>query len=393
MRQPLFRQTMSNGSTGANLAGTTTPRVAVLQRIVPHYRIPLFRALTTSDRYHYSILCGESVAGSSLASTLSDPEIRYVRVANHYFCDTETLVWQSGVVPLLWNRCFDVIIAEFSLRIISNVVACLIARSLGVPFIWWGHGLSPSPFSVRLTLAFARMADALLLYSYDMKKLFMQYGLDERKLFVALNSVDVRKISEVVFSLKQGGMVRYRILYIGRLIPAKKVDLLVRAFALAKKSLPTRVRLTVVGDGPCRDDLEALAGDLGIAEQVDFLGEIVDETVLAKVFAESWISVSPGYVGLAAIHSLAYGVPMVVASGEPHSPEVSALEEGVTAVFFNGGDVNHLAGVLVELWHDSERRTALARAGQTLVAQNYSIQAMVASFESAIESVLKKRGE
>jgi glycosyltransferase involved in cell wall biosynthesis len=243
-----------------------------------------------------------------------------------------------------------------------------------------------------MTLTLARMADAILLYSHEMKERLVRHGLDERKLLVALNTVDVCQIQEAKSQLNRDNLVRDRVLYIGRLIPAKKVDLLIRAFALASRSLPPLVRLTIVGDGPCRSELQALANELGLAERVEFCGEITNETVLAGVFAESWLSVSPGYVGLAAIHSLAYGVPMVVARGEPHSPEVSALREGVTSVYFERDSIDLLAATMVDLWVDSDRRNALARAGQELVERDYAIENMASAFDSAVSLALRSGG-
>ena len=63
-----------------------------------------------------------------------------------------------------------------------------------------------------------------------------------------------------------------RLLFIGRLVPRKALDLLLRA--LAALDVDEDVRLVVVGDGPLRADSEALVRELGIREQVDFLGAL-----------------------------------------------------------------------------------------------------------------------
>ncbi|MBK6006673.1 glycosyltransferase [Ramlibacter ginsenosidimutans] len=73
-----------------------------------------------------------------------------------------------------------------------------------------------------------------------------------------------------------------RVIYTGRLIPLKNLALGIRAVAMARRH-GAGVRLTVVGDGPLRKSLEKLAHDEGIAEFVDFLGNMPQADVLASL--------------------------------------------------------------------------------------------------------------
>jgi glycosyltransferase involved in cell wall biosynthesis len=66
------------------------------------------------------------------------------------------------------------------------------------------------------------------------------------------------------------------VLSVGRIESVKRVDLAVRAIAL----VPGRVRLVVAGDGTQRANTERLAGDLGVADRVTFLGAVDDEQIL-----------------------------------------------------------------------------------------------------------------
>ncbi|WP_375388157.1 glycosyltransferase [uncultured Amnibacterium sp.] len=70
---------------------------------------------------------------------------------------------------------------------------------------------------------------------------------------------------------------RWDVVCVGRLIPRKRVDLALRAFALGA---PDDARLGVLGDGPLEDDLRALAAQLEIDDRVDFLGEVERAEVL-----------------------------------------------------------------------------------------------------------------
>jgi glycosyltransferase involved in cell wall biosynthesis len=63
---------------------------------------------------------------------------------------------------------------------------------------------------------------------------------------------------------------------VGRLVPLKSIDLAIRAVALLNREGPEPLELCIVGAGPCRDELEQLARQLGITERVHFTGALVD---------------------------------------------------------------------------------------------------------------------
>ncbi|HEY0778896.1 MAG TPA: glycosyltransferase, partial [Gemmatirosa sp.] len=178
-----------------------------------------------------------------------------------------------------------------------------------------------------------------------------------------------------------------RILTVGRLVPEKRVDLLVRAFALARGRFGSPQRLTVVGDGPERPALEQLAAALGVADAVDFAGSIYDPASLAPHFNAAWAAVSPGGIGLAAVQSLAFGVPVVLAEGEPHGPEASSLADGENAVFFARGAVDAMADALVALEREPVRWAALARTARATSDANFGLDRMTAAFDQAVRHV------
>src|SRR5581483_7439328 len=146
------------------------------------------------------------------------------------------------------------------------------------------------------------------------------HGVPKNKIFVAWNSIDIDEIDSLVQHLPMTR--RNRVLFIGRLIPEKKPGLLIEAFANASSRLSSDIVLTLVGDGPERTNLERLVRQFNIDDRVEFVGSTYNQDQLAPYFNTSWISVSPGYIGLSAIHSMAFGVPMLVADKEPHSPEI-----------------------------------------------------------------------
>ena len=77
--------------------------------------------------------------------------------------------------------------------------------------------------------------------------------------------------------------------------------------------------------------------------------KIYEEEKIAPLFLKSDMLLSPGNVGLNCIHSLAYGVPVLTHNDFKYqNPEVEAIEDGVTGVFFKRGDFDDMIEKLKE---------------------------------------------
>jgi glycosyltransferase involved in cell wall biosynthesis len=111
--------------------------------------------------------------------------------------------------------------------------------------------------------------------------------------------------------------------YAGRYVPEKRVDALVRGFALARERQPD-LRLELYGDGPERPRIEGLIGELGLGSAVRVLGRRPEEEVadaLSRAACVATASEREGY-GLVVVEAAAHGTPSVVVAG----PENAAVE-------------------------------------------------------------------
>jgi glycosyltransferase involved in cell wall biosynthesis len=102
------------------------------------------------------------------------------------------------------------------------------------------------------------------------------------------------------------------IVCVGRLVPHKRVDLLLLALPAIISRHP-HLHVQVIGDGPARSDLEALAGDLGVADHVTFHGHVSDaqrDALTSRGWLAVMSSVGEGW-GLSIIEGNAAGLPAV----------------------------------------------------------------------------------
>jgi glycosyltransferase involved in cell wall biosynthesis len=174
------------------------------------------------------------------------------------------------------------------------------------------------------------------------------------------------------------------VLYIGRLVEAKKPRLLLDAFATVVDRLSAGTDLVFVGDGPLRQELASAAAGAGIADRVRFLGEVNAYDNLAEIFAGGLVTVCPGYAGLSIIQSYWFGVPTVIARDEPHSPEIEAAVEGENAIFVASNSVIELGDALERVAAERERWLARHDAIARACVKRYSLEAMVDAIVSAV---------
>ncbi|MFF2487718.1 glycosyltransferase [Microbacterium sp. NPDC058062] len=137
-------------------------------------------------------------------------------------------------------------------------------------------------------------------------------------------------------------------IYVGRFEPKKKVHLALRAFA--ESGLHRfGARLVMIGGGSGERELRDLADELQIGEHVAFPGWIDSAQALADRYATTFVSVSPGFAGLGLTQSLGFGVPMIVAQNEPHSPEIELAEVGGVD-WFDSDSVTSMSEALKRAW-------------------------------------------
>jgi glycosyltransferase involved in cell wall biosynthesis len=175
------------------------------------------------------------------------------------------------------------------------------------------------------------------------------------------------------------------ICYVGRLVATKRPALLVQAFIDCLQELPERVRLHIVGSGPEERCLRSLISHK-ISYRIVFHGEVNDYVKLRKIYDQSCLCVSPGYVGLSLIQSLWFGVPMLIADSEPHAPEIAAAGNGAV-IYFRSRSAKDLRRALLDYICSQaprvDRRHEIARDCRS----RYNTELMVTGFLDAIRSI------
>jgi len=123
--------------------------------------------------------------------------------------------------------------------------------------------------------------------------------------------IDCKMISEIAPAVQQSDLI-----YVGRLIEHKNIDLLIRSLKHVQSQVPD-VKVLIVGDGPEMNNLRSLAKELDLSQSIRFLGFIEDYNYALSLMKSSRIFVSPSTregFGMAALEANACGIPVVTVS-------------------------------------------------------------------------------
>jgi glycosyltransferase involved in cell wall biosynthesis len=159
-----------------------------------------------------------------------------------------------------------------------------------------------------------------------------------------------------------------RLAIVGRLIPIKGHEVLLRALASVRDALPG-VTLEVAGDGPLDGELRAAVRRLGLEDVVTFSGRV---SPIAPVLERAQVVVVPSFgegFGMVALEAMERGRP-VVASAVGGLPEI--VDDGVTGLLVAPGDAEALASAVRAVARDHSCAKAYGRAGRERALEEFS---------------------
>lgn len=236
--------------------------------------------------------------------------------------------------------------------------------------------IAQAPFTAQDRRKFrlaARACTSVVSITAEMDAGVKACGIGAAKRRIIFNGIDQTRFTPRLSARASGPVV---IGTTARLSAQKALDRLLRAFALVHAAEPG-TRLRVVGDGPLRHDLEALARTLHIDGAVEFAGYRTDTAAQFRTFDIFALSSLFEGLPLALLEAMASGLP-AVASAVNGVPEV--IVDGESGLLVPPDDVEALSTGLLALVRNQERREEMGRRAVARVAARFSLDAMAASY-------------
>ena len=346
-------------------------KILFFTNIFPHYRFAIWKKLINSNQFIFDIYFSPSnplcIPTPDLKNLFNDQEKTKLHFLKNYWLNKKVLIWQSEVLRLTAFSKFDYIMLLGEMYIISSWIACLIAKIRGKKIYMWSHGLYGNENFIKkhIRLTFLKLADVIFLYENRAKKLLVKNGFDESTLDVVYNSLDFDIHQKHYHKLKKEGYTKVEklfkdeslpiILFIGRVTEKKKIDLLIKAI---EKLNQTNIsyNLLVVGDGDNLEFYKASNQKYIDRGWLNFYGKSYDTEETGQLIYNSDLCVSPGNIGLTAIHSLSYGTPVASHSNYSNQmPEVEAVIDGENGFLFEENDHFDLA-YKINIWFSEKHK-------------------------------------
>ncbi len=262
------------------------------------------------------------------------------------------------------------------------VGAALIPRMAGARVVLDMHDLMPDLYALKFGLARTSVAiraleltqraatafaDVVICVHENQYELLLAAGVPARKLAIVMNSADPTLFPPLAEVPSIAGSGPVRVIYHGTVLHRYGVDLAVRAFAEARRSEP-RLTMQILGGGDFVDEVQSIAAGLGLGQDViEIPGHHRPLAEVARAIREAHVGIIPNrdenvdsVLPTKLLEYLAVGIPAIAARTRCIRRFFDARQVELVEV----GDVGAMAGAMVRLARDPQRRAAMVKGGR-----------------------------
>jgi glycosyltransferase involved in cell wall biosynthesis len=379
-------------------------RVALATNIISPYRVPLYAALGSTPNWEFKLFsCCEMEFDRQWMPAVDPPfshkksfNLSYKRRTTHRgpvrFTNHSQVHVPLGLWFDLWRCRPNVVIShEMGAR---SLIAGIYALAAGRPFIVWSYVTRHSERNVSwrqryLRKMILRLANAFVGGGTEARCYLQNLGVPREAIFDAPNAIDPYfRPAELSHTERSATRERLKIsglcyLCVGRLVAGKGLLELLDAWEIFSKDQNIHAFLVLVGDGAEKEVLTRRVAERGL-RGVRFV-PFVQPTELPPIYQAADVMVFPTLQdvwGLVVNEAMTFGLPVICSKYAGCASDLIA--EGGTGWLVDPKNREDLTRALRKAWDARDRREAIAKEGQTLIA-SLSIQNMAEGFRRAVE--------
>lgn len=363
-------------------------KVVIITNIPSPYRVDLFKYLqNTSTEHEFSIM---------FSSTNEDNrgwKFDLSTLKNYYFLKSKTIKIKKkmdikyihiphNVKEILDKIRPDVVIGcEYNPSILQAIMWC---KRKHVNYISWTDGTLNSEKNINLIQKLSRKyvirnAKAYIASSSKSKEAQIFYGANPNSVHLSYLTVDID-----VYTQNHLVDKKFKILYVGRLVKGKGIDLLLNALS----QIDREYNLVIVGDGDEFNNLKKQTELLNINNKVEFLGFLQREE-LKKYYATSNVFMLPTLndcYGLVILEAMCSGIPII--SSKYAEGVFDLVVEGENGFIVDPFDANEISNAILKLMDNNVLANTMGEASKRL-SEKFKFEKVAQGFIEAIQEACK----
>ena len=300
----------------------------------------------------------------------------------------------SAMVNVILNQNLDILHLHYA---IPHASAAYFARQIlkksgrDIPFITTLHGTDITLVGRDTTYApvvtfSINESDAITAVSDNLREETLRFFNIEKEITVIPNFVDIKRFHQTDkdhFKQMLAPDNERILVHVSNFRAVKRVKDVIRIFEKIKKEIPSK--LLMIGDGPDRQNAEDLAREMGIYNDVRFLGK---QEQISEILSIADLFILPSQTesfGLSALEAMACNVPLI-STNAGGLPEINI--EGKTGFLSDVGDIESMAKNAIYILSDDER---LAKFKTAAIAQarRFEKQHIIPQYEKLYSDVIK----
>lgn len=364
-------------------------KIAFLSNYPPHYRLPIYRAM--SENFNIDFYFGNLASSSSLVK-IKDFKQNELKNYKRQFKTINVFrgyTWYKGCHILLKKE-YEEYIVIGELSSFSVWLILLNARIFHKPIGLWMHGIKSKQISIKLRVLFRlfiKLSSKQYIYGNYAIENMKSLGFNVSKMLPIHNSLNTEYQTKVYEKLSANNVYKNYfknnypvIIFSGRIQKNKNIPFLIECLG-SLKSKNILCNLILIGEIDSDLNIQELIKKVGLNKNIWLYGPLYDEEKTGNFFYNASVCVSPGSIGLTAIHSMTYGTPAVSHNDfSIQMPEFESIQPGRTGDFFEKNNMEDLCDK-VKYWISVKNREEIRKNCRNEVLKNWSINYQIKIFK------------
>jgi glycosyltransferase involved in cell wall biosynthesis len=355
--------------------------ICCIFNLAPHYRSAIYKLMDKELKCNFYF--GDSIDTPIKIMKVNELSGYKKTVENINLFNGNKYKWQKGVIGLVFkNYKYFILTGDHS--ILSSWVIVFLAKFLNKKVFIWLHGLKSEKelhWKGKLRVyPFYKMSDKLLLYGDYSRKIMINKGFNPKKMFCIYNSLDYDKQLFIRKGLSKTDVYKNYfnndlpvLIYIGRIQKIKKIDSILLSMIILKQR-SVYCNLIILGENADEISFKKQIIDNGLETNVWIYGPCYQEQLIGELIFNADVCVSPGNVGLTAMHCFVYGTPVITNNNfETQMPEFEVIEPGINGDFFEEDNVWDLTDKITNwISLDKVRRENVRLSAYKIIDDKYN---------------------